>query len=659
MSDLSPPSPVPSHSSQLAKSPRRNRITSSEYFPVPIRPSGSQQSFPLLDTSTFSEKSLSGDDQSQVWSSPRARPRKQKSKTLFSDIPPLNRICYVLHALLIILHAFLLGMLLNGIDHRITMPPTKANRYSVMLTVLQQTFFTVYQGALVVITQQLALRSNLLRRQTLTALHDKSVAWGGLGASILSLWRQGSVPTAIYGALCVVLYLLSISILHVSSSSLIDVETYDTNVPSVVRTSLGLPNMTAVRDGYDTQSWDNAGAVSSAIGQLPTMFNYGVINSTVYDIVMDTTGVGTVTVNATTFTVKCYSAEQYTTVYSNQTNATIEWGNYESSLLLMPLYEGALWFVGDQLQGEVKGRLLTFLSFPPVPDSNGASGTTIPVMGTIRGMQTYNHTSTVENEVQVATCSLSYLTRDAIIDSQTNALLNVSLQMDDPPTIWSPNTIPYPTEYDPLIDWFWSTFGYSSSTTTEVSPSTLCGAPIVCQLSLLNLRLASMLGLQINSNSYVINGQIGNITSSETSNTTLSELEEMLSMIAAQMVWTLGHINNTYSDPASSVTHLSGEAVVFKTVLSSRLHFNLVPVSIGLGMSVVLLVLAHILTGDAARAEGTFTPDNLGILQLFWLFSRQPGIRESLFEVSEPSEDQLRKAGLVNVQVIDDNETME
>ncbi|KIJ07788.1 hypothetical protein PAXINDRAFT_102807 [Paxillus involutus ATCC 200175] len=437
-----------SHSSQLTKNPPHRRQPSSEYLPVPRRASG-QQSHSPLEASTFSDKTPNDDDQGFVCSSPQSPMKTQKRKSPRSGISPLTWICYALHALLIILHTILLGMLLTEMDHRIPISPTEANFYSVLLTVMQQTFFTAYQGALVVITQQLALRSNLLRRQTLTALHDKSLAWGGIGASILSLWRQVSVPTAVHGTLCVVLYLVSISILHVSSSSLIDVETYDNNVPTTVRTLLGLPNMTAVEVVYKNESWDNAGAVASALGQLPTMYNHGLVNSTVYDIALDTTGTGNVTVHATTFSAKCYSAEQAYTVSANQT--TIEWGDLNATLSFMPLYEGTLWFLGSIFPGVVEGRLLSFLSFPPIPDSNGALGTTFPVAGLIYGTAGGNFT--VETEIQVTTCSLSYTTQDAVIDSHTNALLSIPSPVDDLPAVWTSTMNLSSSEIDPIVDW--------------------------------------------------------------------------------------------------------------------------------------------------------------------------------------------------------------
>ncbi|KAF8841656.1 hypothetical protein BDN67DRAFT_966913 [Paxillus ammoniavirescens] len=631
---------------------------------------GSQQSLPLLETSTLSDKTLIGDDQGYgARRHPQAPMQKQKRKSLFFNNPAsLNRISFVLHALLIILHTVLLGMLLTGTDHRITIPPTKANYYSVLVTVVQQAFFTVYQTILVIITQQLALRSNLLRQQTLTALHDQAVAWGGLGASILSLWRQKSVPAAPKGTLCVFLYLASISALHVSSSSLIDVDTYNTNTTINVRTIFGLPNMATVKTVDDNESWDNAGAVASALGQLPAAINYGFVNNTVYDIVMDNTGVGNTTVNATTFTVKCYSARQVYNPSSDLSVVTIEWGDLNTTLDVMPLYEGALWFV-KSLAGGSEGRLLTFLSFPPIPDSNGALGTTFPVAGPVyvpvnvtQGNQKLVSWTnvTVENQIQAITCSLSYTAQHAIIDSQTNALVSVSPRADDPPAVWTPTTNLSSAESDPIVDWFSAAWNSSSLTTTRVSPVTLClDHPYHCTTSLLNLQLSNMLGLKINPNSYVINGQIGNITNFEKSNTTLRELEDQLSILAAQVVWTFGHINKTNPHSASNTFHREGEAKVLQTVLRSRLNVNLIPVSVGLSMSVMLFVFAYILTRYAAPAEDVFTPDNVGILQSLWLFSRQQGVQEALDEVDEPSEDQLRKAGLVDVRGINNDDMMD
>jgi hypothetical protein len=157
---MTSPSLMSSHSSQLTKNPPHRRQPSSEYLPVPRRASG-QQSHSPLEASTFSDKSNAfkkvtqadltdrpcaapnDDDQGFVCSSPQSPMKTQKRKSPRSGISPLTWICYALHALLIILHTILLGMLLTEMDHRIPISPTEANFYSVLLTVMQQTFFTV------------------------------------------------------------------------------------------------------------------------------------------------------------------------------------------------------------------------------------------------------------------------------------------------------------------------------------------------------------------------------------------------------------------------------------------------------------------------------------------------------------------------------------
>ncbi|KAI0788914.1 hypothetical protein BC629DRAFT_1440116 [Irpex lacteus] len=76
---------------------------------------------------------------------------------------------------------------------------------SITVSVIAQTFGTLYLAALVLVTQRLSLICDIHTRQTLTALHDKLSAWLGLGSSILTLvdqvkcyvyravpWRSGS-----------------------------------------------------------------------------------------------------------------------------------------------------------------------------------------------------------------------------------------------------------------------------------------------------------------------------------------------------------------------------------------------------------------------------------------------------------------------------------
>jgi hypothetical protein len=62
-----------------------------------------------------------------------------------------------------------------------------------MMTMFEQ----IYTTGMLVTTQQLALRRNLVQQQTLTATHDKSAAWNGLGSALLSIWRQACATEGI------------------------------------------------------------------------------------------------------------------------------------------------------------------------------------------------------------------------------------------------------------------------------------------------------------------------------------------------------------------------------------------------------------------------------------------------------------------------------
>jgi hypothetical protein len=99
-------------------------------------------------------------------------------------------------------------------------------------------FEQVYSTALVVVTQQLSLRHNLSLRQTLTAIHDKSTAWDGLGSALLNLWKQTSLAASIWGTTSVVFYLMGTSILHVSTPALFHLEPYNNTIRGNITTTL-------------------------------------------------------------------------------------------------------------------------------------------------------------------------------------------------------------------------------------------------------------------------------------------------------------------------------------------------------------------------------------------------------------------------------------
>ena len=76
-------------------------------------------------------------------------------------------------------------------------------------------------------TQQLALRSELLKVQTLTATSDNTQSWGGFGSALTSLWQQLHIPASVLGTLTVTIYLGLIVVLQNTTPALYGLELYN------------------------------------------------------------------------------------------------------------------------------------------------------------------------------------------------------------------------------------------------------------------------------------------------------------------------------------------------------------------------------------------------------------------------------------------------
>lgn len=97
------------------------------------------------------------------------------------------------------------------------------------------------------VTQKLALSYNFHKDGTLTAMHDITCAWAGVGSALATLHSQMSLAASVVGTLSVVGYLGGISILHVTTPSLISIEAFNQSVLSNVQT-LGSPQFNASDD---------------------------------------------------------------------------------------------------------------------------------------------------------------------------------------------------------------------------------------------------------------------------------------------------------------------------------------------------------------------------------------------------------------------------
>ncbi|KAJ6617300.1 hypothetical protein B0H10DRAFT_1878452, partial [Mycena sp. CBHHK59/15] len=133
----------------------------------------------------------------------------------------LRLICLVSHLTLILLHFMLVGVwAAPHLEHKIVFSVDLQSTVSLAVTAITTTFGTAYFALLVFVTQKLAFHRNLHKQRTLTSMHDNATAWTGFGSALANLLNQVSVPASVISGLCVLMYLGSISVLHITTPSL-------------------------------------------------------------------------------------------------------------------------------------------------------------------------------------------------------------------------------------------------------------------------------------------------------------------------------------------------------------------------------------------------------------------------------------------------------
>lgn len=92
----------------------------------------------------------------------------------------------------------------------------------------------------------------------------------------------------------------------------------------------------------------------------------------------------------------------------------------------------------------------------------------------------------------------------------------------------------------------------------------------------------------------------------------------------------------------------TGMASYFISVYPPFLNINVIPASVGLITSIILLVLSFFLTYDSG-VGGQPIVGSCGILQAIWLSDKHRDVRDIVAGVKDPSSLNLRKAGLIEV----------
>ena len=137
-------------------------------------------------------------------------------------------------------------------------------------------------------------------RQTLTAVHDISGAWNGIGAAINTLWQQTQIVSAPSAILLTLAYLGCISGLHIVSSSVVQFEAFNNTVTSLVPSTLAWPSPSV---NLSTLTW---GTISPLLTLWPLFSTAkGLSGSTLYDVPSSGYTYTGAVVQATTLTADC------------------------------------------------------------------------------------------------------------------------------------------------------------------------------------------------------------------------------------------------------------------------------------------------------------------------------------------------------------------
>jgi hypothetical protein len=132
-------------------------------------------------------------------------------------------------------------------------------------------------------------------------------------------------------------YFVCISVLHVTSSTLLQFQTFNTTMTTSAPTALGWPDDIS---GLSRANWGTITASLPVVKQLPGLVSAGLSNATIYDTLQVSPAVGNATVNATTITSRCGLIPNMTI----SEDSTYIGGNLELQGATPPCMCGFRWF---------------------------------------------------------------------------------------------------------------------------------------------------------------------------------------------------------------------------------------------------------------------------------------------------------------------------
>ncbi|KAJ6491172.1 hypothetical protein C8R45DRAFT_1073728 [Mycena sanguinolenta] len=455
------------------------------------------------------------------------------------------------------------------------------------------------------------------------------------------------------------MYLGSILARHITTPTLLSVETFNATRPDQV----GTQSLPAYTWPSDLSPVSNGGQLEEyALGSfaffpsvVETAAATGLSGGTLYDVPDANTAIGNVTVNATGFNITCGYVNDVTQKFSDYLGSDPEWDMLEG--------KGARGIISST-QAAYFTKSVVLYSTIPIIDSDNKLGASIKLLPPM---------NTSVAAVQLLRCSQSLVNQKAVVDSQSGHIIRVEPDIRKTISSWAPYPGPFdePTDYDGTPLSMYSTgenlFLYAWGLWYNYLPSS--------DIDFSHANSDILFGFNA-ADAYLI--QKLNLFPTDSGpprpNVTLHELENALSIIVASMFWTLSRkppgapsslnisivkrppTNGSfarYPDSNQSIPEpflLDGFAEVTSNFPLGRLD-----VMAGLAASILLLLLSlphSLLPGGQTSDDDDIQIDGIGLLHAIWLYRNHPELEMLLEQVEQPTTDNLRRAGEVRTRLV-------
>ncbi|PBK88743.1 hypothetical protein ARMGADRAFT_355987 [Armillaria gallica] len=367
-------------------------------------------------------------------------------------------LCFTLHGLLVCVHFLILLIWITRTEHHTTVPIGKRSSIiSTTIVQVSQIIGTLYLAGIIFVSQQLGVRRNARTRQTLTATSDNMAAWSGLGAALASLWRQKALVASLVPSLLVVGNFVCIAVLNITTPAIFSLQPFNQTRNTVVTTyhARKAEYLGKYASSNPASFWIDSAPVVPYLAHSDRASKIGLENGTLYDVVSNNGGKGTVSLNATTFNVSCgYIDGASATDNGNSGNWSINTpyqGTANSIPVLAP--NAFKWLPLYPYTLKDPWRHTVFYTSANITDSNGSNGVHTSLNPPMqpgaymdRSRKNVNNSSETEvYSIQIIGCTISLINQSAAVDAESHLLQHVSplgVKNASQWSSWQPDVVP-------------------------------------------------------------------------------------------------------------------------------------------------------------------------------------------------------------------------